>query len=85
MLDCRVADSGRPRNRYNRPSSSRAPFLDSALSSDAEKWAVERAAHQQVQGVKGLAEEITIKLNGLHARTSGTPRASNPCGTTVAF
>ena len=58
-MECRVAGSGRPRNRYTRRSSSRALFLDSALSCDAEKWAVERAA-QQVQGVMGLTSNHTI-------------------------
>lgn len=42
--------------------------LTGTVATYAEKWAVERAA-QRVQGVKGSAEEITIKLNGVHART----------------
>ena len=42
--------------------------LTGTVASYAEKWAVERAA-QRVQGVKGIAEEITIKLSGAHART----------------
>ena len=42
--------------------------LSGTVATYAEKWAVERAA-QRVEGVKGIAEEITIKLHGLHART----------------
>ena len=42
--------------------------LTGIAASYAEKWAVERAA-QRVQGVKGIAEEVTIKLSGAHART----------------
>ncbi len=42
--------------------------LSGTVATYAEKWAVERAA-ERVQGVKGIAEEITIKLKGLHART----------------
>lgn len=34
----------------------------------AEKWAAERAA-ERVQGVKGVAEDITVKITGPHART----------------
>ena len=42
--------------------------LNGTVATYAEKWAVERAA-QRVQGVKGIAEEITVKLSGPHART----------------
>ena len=42
--------------------------LNGTVGTYAEKWAVERAA-QRVQGVKGIAEEITVKLEGIHART----------------
>jgi osmotically-inducible protein OsmY len=42
--------------------------LDGTVPTYAEKWAAERAA-QRVEGVKGIAEEITIKLSGPHART----------------
>jgi len=42
--------------------------LNGTVETYAEKWAAERAA-QRVEGVKGIAEEITIKPNGLHART----------------
>ena len=42
--------------------------LSGTVATYAEKWAVERAA-QRVEGVKGIAEEITIKLNGEHTRT----------------
>ena len=41
--------------------------LNGTVATYAEKWAVERAA-QRVLGVKGFAEEITVKLNGLHDR-----------------
>ena len=40
--------------------------LTGTVATYAEKWAVERAA-QRVEGVKGIAEEITVKLSG-HAR-----------------
>lgn len=42
--------------------------LCGTVATYAEKWAVERAA-ERVQGVKGIAEEITIKLKGPHAQT----------------
>jgi len=42
--------------------------LNGTVATYAEKCAVERAA-QRVQGVKGIAEEMTIKLHGPHART----------------
>lgn len=42
--------------------------LTGVVATYAEKWAVERAA-ERVEGVKGVAEEITIKLSGPHART----------------
>jgi osmotically-inducible protein OsmY len=42
--------------------------LNGTVATYAEKLAVERAA-QRVQGVKGIAEEITVKLIGPHART----------------
>jgi len=42
--------------------------LTGVVATYAEKWAVERAT-QRVDGVKGIAEEITIKLSGPHART----------------
>jgi osmotically-inducible protein OsmY len=42
--------------------------LNGTVATYAEKRAVERAA-QRVRGVTGIAEEITIKLTGPHART----------------
>ena len=42
--------------------------LTGVVATFAEKWAVERAA-ERVEGVKGVAEEITIKLSGAHARS----------------
>ncbi len=42
--------------------------LTGEAASYAEKWAVERAA-QRVTGVKGLAEEVTVKPYGAHAKT----------------
>jgi osmotically-inducible protein OsmY len=42
--------------------------LNGTVPTYAEKWAAERAA-QRVGGVKAIAEEITIKLSGPHART----------------
>jgi osmotically-inducible protein OsmY len=42
--------------------------LTGTVATYAEKWAVERAA-QRVEGVKGIAEEIEIKLNGEHERS----------------
>ena len=42
--------------------------LTGVVATYAEKWAVERAA-QRVEGVKGIAEEITIKLTGVHVRS----------------
>jgi osmotically-inducible protein OsmY len=42
--------------------------LNGTVATYAEKWAVERAA-QRVHGVRGIAEEITVKLTGPHART----------------
>ena len=42
--------------------------LNGTVATYAEKYAVEHAA-QRVEGVKGIAEEITVKLSGLHART----------------
>jgi osmotically-inducible protein OsmY len=44
--------------------------LNGTVATYAEKMAVERAA-QRVQGVKGIAEEITVKVTGPHARTDG--------------
>jgi len=41
--------------------------LTGTVATYAEKWAVERAA-QRVEGVKGLAEEITIKPFGVHVK-----------------
>ena len=41
--------------------------LTGTVATFAEKWAVERAA-QRVDGVKGLAEEITIKPHGIHVK-----------------
>jgi osmotically-inducible protein OsmY len=41
--------------------------LTGTVATYAEKWAVERAA-QRVEGVKGLAEEITIKPYGVHVK-----------------
>jgi len=42
--------------------------LNGTVATYAEKCAVERAA-LRVQGVKGIAEEITVKPSGPHART----------------
>jgi osmotically-inducible protein OsmY len=42
--------------------------LTGVVATYAEKWAVERAA-QRVEGVKGLAEEITIKPSGIHVKS----------------
>ena len=42
--------------------------LNGTVGTYAEKWAVERAA-MRVQGVKGLATEVTVKLDGIHARS----------------
>ena len=42
--------------------------LTGTVATYAEKWAVERAA-QRVEGVKGLAEEITIKPYGMHVKS----------------
>ena len=42
--------------------------LNGTVATYAEKWAVERAA-QRVEGVKGIAQEVTVKLEGIHART----------------
>ena len=42
--------------------------LTGTVATYAEKWAVERAA-QRVVGLKAIAEEVTVKLDGLHART----------------
>ncbi len=38
--------------------------LNGMVGTYAEKWAVER-----VRGVKGIADEITVKLYGINART----------------
>ena len=42
--------------------------LNGTVATYAEKWAVERAA-QRVVGVKGIAEELTIKPYGEHVKT----------------
>jgi len=42
--------------------------LTGTVATYAEKWAVERAA-QRVAGVKGIAEEITIKPYGEHVKS----------------
>lgn len=42
--------------------------LSGTVGTYAEKWAAERAA-QRVEGVKAIAAEMTIKLNGIHERT----------------
>jgi osmotically-inducible protein OsmY len=42
--------------------------LIGTVATYAEKGAVERAA-QLVQGIKGIAEEITVKLSEPHVRT----------------
>jgi osmotically-inducible protein OsmY len=42
--------------------------LTGVVATYAEKWAVERAA-QRVEGVKGIAEEITIKPYGAHVKS----------------
>lgn len=42
--------------------------LTGVVATYAEKWAVERAT-LRVQGVKAIAEEITITLSGPHERT----------------
>ena len=42
--------------------------LTGTVASYAEKWAVERAA-ERVQGVKGVAEDVTVQLTGPHAKS----------------
>ena len=42
--------------------------LTGTVATYAEKMAVERAA-QRVQGVKGIAEEVTVKVTGPHTKT----------------
>ena len=42
--------------------------LNGTVATYAEKWAVERAT-QRVEGVRGIAEEITIKPIGMHVKT----------------
>ncbi len=42
--------------------------LTGTVATYAEKWAIERAA-QRVEGVQGLAEEITIKPFGIHVKS----------------
>ena len=42
--------------------------LNGSVATYAEKWAVERAA-QRVEGVKGIAEEITVKTSGIHVKS----------------
>ena len=42
--------------------------LNGTVASNAEKWAVERAA-TRVQGVKGLAVEISVAITGPHAKS----------------
>ena len=42
--------------------------LSGVVATYAEKWAVERAA-QRVEGVKAIAEEITIKPCGTHVKS----------------
>lgn len=42
--------------------------LNGTVATYAQKWAVERAA-QRVEGVKGLAEEITVKTSGIHVKS----------------
>ncbi len=42
--------------------------LNGTVATFAEKWAVERAA-QRVLGVKGIAEEITVKTSGIHVKS----------------
>lgn len=42
--------------------------LTGVVATYAEKWAVERAA-QRVEGVKGVAEEVTIKSSGIHVKS----------------
>lgn len=42
--------------------------LTGTVATYAEKWAVERAA-QRVEGVKGLAQGITIKPHGIHVKS----------------
>ena len=42
--------------------------LTGTVASYAEKWAVERAA-ERVQGVKGVAEDVTVKLTEAHAKS----------------
>ena len=44
--------------------------LTGTVATYAEKWAVERAA-QRVEGVKAIAEEVTVKPFGPHAKTDG--------------
>jgi osmotically-inducible protein OsmY len=42
--------------------------LTGMVATYAQKWSIERAV-LRVEGVKGIAEEITIKPTGLHERT----------------
>ena len=42
--------------------------LTGTVPSYAEKWSAKRAA-QRVHGVKGIVQEMTVKLDGRHART----------------
>ena len=42
--------------------------LNGTVATYAEKWAVEKAA-QRVEGVKGIAEEIKVKLTGMSAKS----------------
>ena len=51
--------------------------LNGTVGTYAEKWAVERAA-QRVHEVKGIAEENTVRLDGLHARTDAENAETAP-------
>jgi osmotically-inducible protein OsmY len=42
--------------------------LTGSVGTFAEKWAVERSA-QRVEGVNSIAEEIQVKLSGIHMKT----------------
>ena len=42
--------------------------LNGTVATYAEKWAVEKAA-RRVEGVRGVAEEVTVKPHGPHAKT----------------
>ena len=42
--------------------------LNGTVATYAEKWAVERAA-QRVEGIRGIAEDISVKTSGIHVKS----------------